>query len=333
MKLCSPFPKVGMPILTVLFPILVYFAWVRAEVIVLSPHHQSTSYPDRAAAFGPPIPREGLEGYLVPLDYLDPLDETLKFGCKPLQLSRHSIGRPLNWIALVQRGECSFADKVRAMQASGAASVIVGDNKPNNTMIRMFSKGDTSDIRIPSAFVAGWEYTVLKFLARENAGMPPLSMDIFFDSKATGDIQGDEYVPKLWVKMVTGREGYHLTAVDLVILLFLAPALFFFIFLLVWYHRRRSLADDLHLNDASDSRSRRVNTVSLHQVTTLPTVTFRYHHDDIENLGGGDFGTCTICLEEYKFKEKLIELPKCGHLFHTDCLVPWMTVGFVQYVN
>jgi len=34
---------------------------------------------------------------------------------------------------------------------------------------------------------------------------------------------------------------------------------------------------------------------------------------------------CTICQEEYKEEEKLIELP-CKHSFHEECLVPWLNM-------
>ncbi len=34
--------------------------------------------------------------------------------------------------------------------------------------------------------------------------------------------------------------------------------------------------------------------------------------------------TCSICLEDFELKEELRVLP-CGHLFHTECIVPWLT--------
>lgn len=45
-----------------------------------------------------------------------------------------------NWIALIERGECSFVDKVRAMQASGAIAAVVGD-KHYNGWITMYAPG------------------------------------------------------------------------------------------------------------------------------------------------------------------------------------------------
>ena len=35
--------------------------------------------------------------------------------------------------------------------------------------------------------------------------------------------------------------------------------------------------------------------------------------------------SCCICLEEYESHEKLRILPRCGHVFHTNCIMPWLT--------
>jgi hypothetical protein len=34
---------------------------------------------------------------------------------------------------------------------------------------------------------------------------------------------------------------------------------------------------------------------------------------------------CSICLEDFHNGDVLRELPQCHHLFHTDCLIPWLT--------
>ena len=34
---------------------------------------------------------------------------------------------------------------------------------------------------------------------------------------------------------------------------------------------------------------------------------------------------CTVCKDDYKVGEKLIELP-CKHTFHEDCILPWLNI-------
>lgn len=34
---------------------------------------------------------------------------------------------------------------------------------------------------------------------------------------------------------------------------------------------------------------------------------------------------CSICIEDFEIGEKLRLLPLCGHVFHTECITPWLT--------
>lgn len=44
-------------------------------------------------------------------------------------------------IILVQRGLCSFVDKVRRVQYVGGIAVVVGDNTAGSGLLTMFAKG------------------------------------------------------------------------------------------------------------------------------------------------------------------------------------------------
>ena len=76
------------------------------------------------------------------------------YGCNLIKLEPGCI-------AIVLRGQCSFAEKVRTMQNSGASAVIVGNNKKNQKLMHMFSADETSDIEIPSVFVTHEDYLKL----------------------------------------------------------------------------------------------------------------------------------------------------------------------------
>ena len=32
---------------------------------------------------------------------------------------------------------------------------------------------------------------------------------------------------------------------------------------------------------------------------------------------------CSVCMEDFKLEETVKELP-CSHLYHPDCIVPWL---------
>ena len=97
------------------------------------------TFMDRTAAFGPRIPEEGLVLDLIAIEKLD--DQGESTACRPVLGPSSPSNNPNPWAALVERGgDCSFVDKVRNMQASGAMAVIVGDNQ-HSGLITMFASG------------------------------------------------------------------------------------------------------------------------------------------------------------------------------------------------
>jgi len=120
----------------------------------------SATIPGRMAAFGPRLYDEGIQGKVIPMKFID---EAADYGCKVIDetIIRNKIMEKLNiklyegnFIALVERGGgCSFTEKIRNMQKSGASGVIVGNSNSEYRLITMYPNGDYSDIRIPSVFI------------------------------------------------------------------------------------------------------------------------------------------------------------------------------------
>jgi len=131
---------------------------VDATIVVVA---TNVTYQDRIAAFGPRLTDEGLFGYIVSVEMIE--DDNQK-GCSKLKREVSTK----NWIALVERGQCTFIEKVRNMQTSGAIAVVVGDNEKNG-LITMYATGDTSDVKIPSVFIAQTEYRALRSIVEKQA--------------------------------------------------------------------------------------------------------------------------------------------------------------------
>lgn len=113
-------------------------------------------FPSRAAGFGGELSEHHL-GYVIPLSsFTAPcpsnisgydFDTPPNLGCPTL--CRTGPNEPESsetWIALVQRGECQFVDKVREAQRLGAWLVVVGGDNPETSgnpdgLVNMYSPG------------------------------------------------------------------------------------------------------------------------------------------------------------------------------------------------
>ncbi|KAI8986579.1 hypothetical protein BDB01DRAFT_834549 [Pilobolus umbonatus] len=179
-----------------LFWLLFFFPLIHASTHVIV---SNRTFTDKSAAFGPSIPKDGQIGYMS-----EPMDPT---GC--------TLAEPpcSDWIALVKRGGCSFITKVRQMQKSGAVAVVVGDPiQPG--WITMYAPGDTSDISIPSVFIARHEYNKLLLLG-DTIGTPMMTL-----------LQYNDYS--------------HWPFIDMIIIAVVSPCIMLFFILAVWKMKQRS---------------------------------------------------------------------------------------------
>ncbi|KAG2219159.1 hypothetical protein INT45_002350 [Circinella minor] len=122
---------------------------------------------DHAAAFGPRISESGKLGFLA-----EPEEDPT--GCSLVTKPPYNN----DWIALVKRGGCSFITKIRFMQKSGAVGVVVGDPDHPGRWITMYAPGDTSDVLIPSVFLAQEEYLTILSLTKSTVEPLPIRLQL-----------------------------------------------------------------------------------------------------------------------------------------------------------
>ncbi len=123
-------------------------------------------YSANDADFGPAFPSEGLIGYLA---LAAPAD-----GCSALTNGESVFGK----IAVIDRGQCTFVQKVKNAQNAGASAVLVVNNTPGYLDTDL--GGSDASIVIPSAFITLEDGTILK----ERLGTPGVFVSIWHISYA-----------------------------------------------------------------------------------------------------------------------------------------------------
>lgn len=180
------------------------WAWGAESTVSIVDRSPPLTFPSRPASFGREL-EEPLLGYVIPMASftqpclpVDNANDTVashddnNTGCPELCLSGEH--RPTDtWIALVQRGGCEFAAKVREAQRLGAKAVVVGGQDPKiseipDVLLTMYSTGDTSDIHISSTYIRYSDYTTLSSLIESSntshSGIRTLSLLVSTDYSA-----------------------------------------------------------------------------------------------------------------------------------------------------
>lgn len=129
------------------------WGWGESTVSIMD-RYPPLTFASRPASFGAEL-TEPLLGYVIPLSsFTAPCeaknasaDIPPNLGCPTLcVIGPNEPERTETWIALVQRGECQFVDKVREAQRLGANAVVVGGDDPKiggfpDSLVNMYSPG------------------------------------------------------------------------------------------------------------------------------------------------------------------------------------------------
>lgn len=277
--------------------IVINVQFVQANIFV---YKNNATYHDRLAGFGPRLidhsrddNKSGIKGYLVSLNLLSYKD---KHGCHPFHdLVKYFPENREKLIVMIQRGECPFVDKVRAMQESGAYAVVIGDNISTGRLITMYASGNTTDIQIPSVFITQWDYNMLNYLLTSKYQQSPLPI------------------------IIKPNPSDTLSTFILLLLFILLPIGIVFFVSNVWYWITGGDEDAEQAHQRLYEES--MLPATLNMVSQLPKT--RYRPETVPLQSECHIFTCGICLEDFEPDEVLRILP-CRHMFHCVCIDPWL---------
>lgn len=224
------------------------------------------------------------------------------------------------WIALVERGSCPFVDKVRFMQRSGAAAVIVGDDMPDAALVSMFAQGDTRDVHIGAVFVGQGTYRDLQRFVHLDVGVEhgsaaaaaPMQIEATQADRLQSSLSATPY--KLIQIALLGTQDPRWPLLDILLVSVVAPVvILLFLFTLWRFHRRRNQwMAAIHAAQQEAAAALWPRTLTQEQVDAgLPVRAF-----DRREMVGRDTETCTVCLDDFEDGDEVRRLVRCGHDFH-----------------
>ncbi|NWU97161.1 RN128 ligase, partial [Upupa epops] len=201
--------------------------------------------------------------------------------------TQFSVTKP-PWIALIERGNCTFAEKISVATRRGATAVVVYNSvEKSKRNVLMSHLGAESIVAIMIGNLKGME-----ILQRIQDGM-----------KVTMVIEvGKKHGP--WMNQ------YSIFFISVSFFIVTAATMGYFIF----YSARR-----LRIARAQSRNQRQLKAKAKKAIEQLQLRTLK--QGDKETGPDGD--SCVVCIELYKPNE-VVRILTCNHLFHKNCIDPWL---------
>eukprot|EP00732_Lithocolla_globosa_P002627 Lithocolla_globosa_v1_NODE_1774_length_2345_cov_78.798253.p1 type:complete len:347 gc:universal NODE_1774_length_2345_cov_78.798253:46-1086(+) len=251
---------------------------INAVIIVHSYDSVNTTMDGRPASFGQIIPDTGLTGLLV----------NVGTACNEGDISQKTSDQETNYIALIERGDCTFSVKIRNAGSTGFTAAIVYDNQVSAPLVTMAPDAEsqaTSNSAIPSVFITNKNGD---FLVRQ--------------------LKKEELLVTVGPVEHAGINNHWTVIVFIGILAILISSFFILVFLIIEIYRQRRLRAESMPKPVPEQI-----------VINLPIRVV--DEADVKNPDGNL--TCAVCLDDFEVGEQVRELP-CTHDFHVHCIDPWL---------
>ncbi|KAM9410796.1 E3 ubiquitin-protein ligase RNF128a [Pholidichthys leucotaenia] len=218
---------------------------------------------------------------IVTLPVGDPL------GCGSGDIYNRSSSS-LPWIALVKRGNCTFAEKINAAKRQGAAAVVVYNHDSSGNNTTLMSHMETGDIvAVMVGNIKGMEIvTLLKY-----------GTDVLL-TISQGRAHG------LW------GDTYWLYFLSIAFFIVTAASVAYFVFI---------SANRLYNLSLNRRNEKRLKSEAKKAIRRLQVRTLKQGDEETTS----DSLMCAVCIESYKAGDVMTVLT-CDHIFHKNCIEPWL---------
>ncbi|XP_049685789.1 E3 ubiquitin-protein ligase RNF130 isoform X4 [Accipiter gentilis] len=287
---------------SVLLLLLLWHCWVRPagadnasqayytaliNVTVLSPERGGPTLLriDRGR-YGQDSPKVEVKGLLVAPVPINGVADRL--GCDP----RTRFQVPPNtkqWIALLQRGNCTFREKILRAASHNATAVVIYNNISSEEPVTMTHQG-TGDI-VAVMITESKVKEILNYLEKNISVLMAIAV-------------GSRVPPKNF-----SRGSLVFVSISFIVLMIISSAWLIFYFI-----------QKIRYTSARDRNQRRLGDAAKKAIGKLTTRTVKKGDKETDP----DFDHCAVCIESYKQNDVVRILP-CKHVFHKACVDPWLS--------
>lgn len=205
-------------------------------------------------------------------------------GCDP---KTHFLVPPrsVHWVALMQRGNCTFKEKILKAAAYNATAVLIYNNSPEYT-VKMGHEGTGDIVAVMITEAYGKE-----ILAHLERNMTVLVSMVVGQRGPTKNIN---------------RGSLVFVSISFIILMIISSAWLIFHFI-----------QKIRYTSTRDRSQHRLGDAAKKAIGKLKTRTVKKGDKDTES------NHCAVCIEVYQLNDVVRILP-CKHVFHKACVDPWL---------
>ncbi|XP_034258540.1 E3 ubiquitin-protein ligase RNF130 isoform X2 [Pantherophis guttatus] len=265
---------------------LIYYTAL-INVTVLNPDRStSASITLERARYGQTSPKIGVKGLLLAPLPINGVPDRL--GCDP----RTRFQVPPNtkqWIALLQRGNCTFKQKILRAASHNASAVVIYNNVSGNEPVTMTHQGTGDIVTVMITEMKVKE--ILNYLEKNMSVLIAIAVGTRHPSKNVN------------------RSSLVFVSVSFIVLMIISSAWLIFYFI-----------QKIRYTSARDRNQRRLGDAAKKAVGKLTARTVKKGDKETDP----DFDHCAVCIESYKQNDVVRILP-CKHVFHKTCVDPWLS--------